>query len=82
MNKFNIKEHNAKYFGFAQKAANGEWPNKNIAIKGSYVAGGIGFILTLIGVVSVLFQYSWGFSTIMLGLITLASNLFNLKRIK
>lgn len=82
MNKFNLKEHNQKAFALAKKAASGTYPSKKVATIGSMVGIVVGIVLFIVGAFGIATQTIWGVGSAFAGVITIASNVINLKRIK
>lgn len=80
--KVKLKEHTAKYVQLSKQAGKGEYPSKRIAKAGSAAGGVIGAVLTLAGLIGAFKGFFWGFGILFAGLITIVSNIINLKRIK
>lgn len=81
MKKFSLKEHNKKIFDITNKAAKGVYPSKKIARAGSFFGTVIGVFFLFFGMLGAVSGYIWGFGTLLAGVITIISNIFNLKRI-
>lgn len=82
MEKFDLKKHNEKIFAFTNVAAKGGYPSKKVAKIGSVIGNIIGIILILVGVVSTTSGSTWGIGSILAGVLTVISNIVNLKRIE
>ncbi|BCJ94213.1 hypothetical protein acsn021_17820 [Anaerocolumna cellulosilytica] len=80
MKQFNLKEHNMKMFALSKNAAKGIYPSKKIARAGSFFGTGIGIVFFLMGIFLNVLGYVWGFGILLAGIITVVSNIFNLKR--
>lgn len=82
MEKFDLKKHNEKILAFTKVAARGGYPSKKIARIGSVVGNIIGIILILVGTGSAISGSTWGLGSILAGLLTVISNIINLKRLE
>lgn len=82
MKKFNLYEHNKKYMNIAKQASKGIYPSKRVARVGSICGGILGGVLLLIGVFGIFGGHTWGMSCLIAGGVTVASNIFNLKRLQ
>lgn len=82
MKKFDLREHNKKMLAFSKKAASGTYPSKRVAEVGSVMGRGIGIVLILVGIVSSFLGHIWGIGSLVAGIVTVISNMINLKRIK
>lgn len=82
MNILNLKEHNLKTFAFTKKVASGTYPSKKVATVGSYIGLAVGTLLFITGGVGIIIKSLWGVGSALAGVITIASNIINLKRIK
>ncbi len=82
MEKFDLKKHNEKIFAFTKAAAKGGYPSKKIARIGSVTGSIIGIILITAGVGSTVSGSTWGIGSILAGVLTVMSNIINLKRIE
>lgn len=82
MKKFNLKEHNQNIKELTTRAFHGTYPNKKIAKTGSYIGSFVGFLLAIVGLIEFLLGAIWGIGCLLAGIITIISNIFNLKRIR
>lgn len=82
MKKVNLKEHTEKYVQFSKKAAKGEYPSKRVAKAGSKAGGVIGGVIVLIGLIGSIKGVFWGIGILIAGLVTIASNIINLNKLK
>lgn len=82
MEKFNLKKHNKKMMDFTKNAAGGIYPSVRVAKAGSYVGLVVGLVLSVAGVIGILNETVWGYGSLFAGVVTVLSNVFNLKRIK
>ena len=82
MKKINIKEHNQKYFEFSKRLVRMDYPSKRIAKGGSIIGVTIGMALIIVGVFGSVRGFIWGTGSLIAGLVTIVSNVFNSKRLK
>ena len=82
MKKFVLREHNKKMLAFSKKAASGTYPSKRVAEVGSIMGSVIGIILILVDIVSSFSGCIWGMGSLVGGIVTVISNMINLKLIK
>ncbi|MGQ4665161.1 hypothetical protein AB3Z07_12255 [Metabacillus halosaccharovorans] len=80
--KVKAGEHTQKYVEFSKRAASGEYPSKRISKVGSMVGGMIGIVLSIVGIIGSIGGYIWGIGIFFAGVVTVISNLLNIKRIK
>ena len=81
MKRFDLKEHNKKYFEISKKAANGTYPSKKVANAGSKIGLGLGTALIISGGIGITKNQTFGWGSLIAGSATMISNVFNLRRI-
>lgn len=81
MSSFNLKNHNEKVLTFTKKVASGGYPSPKIAKIGSYIGSAIGMVLALIGGFGIIIGGIWGLGSLLAGIVTIVSNIINLKRV-
>lgn len=82
MKKFDLKKHNKKMFEFSKSAARGTYPSKKVVKIGSVIGTVVGMALVLIGTVGSFLGSIWSIGSLFAGIITVISNVLNMKRIK
>ncbi len=82
MNHFDVKEHTSRYMKFAKAAGKGDYPNKKVAKIGSKIGIGIGGALCCAGIYGLTQSAVFGIGSLAAGILTISSNIINLKRIK
>lgn len=82
MNHFNVKEHSNKYMKLAKAAGKGSCPNKKVAKIGSKIGLGVGVALCLTGIYGMTLNSVFGIGSLAAGILTITSNIINLKLIK
>lgn len=81
MRILDVKEHTNKHLEFAKRARSGCFPNKEVAKIGSLIGTGVGSILVCVGFYGIVQGSFWGMGSFISGLVTIISNIINLKRI-
>lgn len=82
MDHFNGKEHTSKYMRFAKAAGEGSYPGKKVGEIGSKIGLGVGAVLCCVGIYSLTQNIFIGLGNLAAGILTIGSNIINLKRIK
>lgn len=81
MKRFDMKEHTNKYMKLAKAAGEGNYPNKKVAKIGSQISVGAGGILCCAGIYGLSQNTAIGIGALAAGVLTIISNIINLKRI-
>ena len=77
-----LKEHNEKYIELSKRIARGEYPSKKV-IRVATIAGGLlGSILLIVGMIATFMGQPWGVGSLLIGGLTIISNLINFKKMK
>lgn len=82
MNSFDVKEHMNKYMKLAKVAGKGDYPNKKVAKISSKIGVGVGGALCCVGIYGLTQSAVFGIGSLVAGILTIGSNIINLKRIK
>ncbi len=82
MNRFNAKEHFNKYKMLAKAAREGTYPSKKVSQIGSKIGLGVGAALCCAGIYGLTQSAVFGIGSLIAGILTIVSNIINLKRIK
>lgn len=64
MKRFDLKEHNKKYFEISKKAANGTYPSKKVASAGSKIGLGLGTALIISGGIGITKNQTFGWGSL------------------
>lgn len=81
MKKFDLKAHNEKMISLSKRAANGTYPSKKTARVGSFIGTAIGICLAVAGSIGFVAGSPWGLGSLLAGIVTVISNILNLRRI-
>lgn len=66
---------------FTKKVAEGTYPSLNVAKMGSFAGILIGILVVIVGIIGIVTGQIWGVGSLLVGIVMIFSNTFNLRRI-